>query len=247
MADLTANMSDMDAAVDIRNALVGVQTGDNSHATWDKIRGEIDNYQKQFGVTPQTTGTLVNLRKLELLTARKFPDPSRFKQLAAQLERDPNPDIAQMAKDEVAGQDRIDSLKSKPFELKFTDTDGKTVDFAALRGKVVMLYFWASWEAPCMNEAPILSDLYTKYQPKGFEIIGISLDTDEPTMKDFVTQLNEPWPQYYDGKKWDNAISSAYGIKAVPTRWLFNKKGFLVDTNASGDLEAEVQKYLNEP
>jgi thiol-disulfide isomerase/thioredoxin len=137
-------------------------------------------------------------------------------------------------------------LKTKPFDLKFTATDGSEVDFEKLRGKVVLVDFWATWCGPCVAEIPSVLKTYEKLHSKGFEIVGISLDQDKAKLEKFVKEKNMPWVQFFDGKGWQNEISTKYGINSIPAMWLINKKGMLVSTDARQDLEAKVEKALAE-
>jgi thiol-disulfide isomerase/thioredoxin len=137
-------------------------------------------------------------------------------------------------------------LKTKPLELKFTAVDGREVDVSKLQGKVVLIDFWATWCGPCVAELPNVIKAYKELHPKGFEIVGISLDSDKAELKSFVKEKGMEWPQYFDGKGWENEISSKYGVSSIPAMWLLNKKGMVVSTNARGGLEEQVAKLLAE-
>ncbi len=137
-------------------------------------------------------------------------------------------------------------LKTKPFELKFTATDGTEVDFEKLRGKVVLIDFWATWCGPCVAEVPNVVATYKKLHDKGFEIIGISLDSDKAKLDAFVKEKGMPWHQFFDGKGWKNEISTKFGINSIPAMWLVDKKGMVISTNAREDLEGKVAKALAE-
>ena len=137
-------------------------------------------------------------------------------------------------------------LKTKPLELKFTAVDGREVDVSKLQGKVVLIDFWATWCGPCVAELPNVLKAYKELHPKGFEIVGISLDGEKAALEAFVKEKGMEWPQYFDGKGWQNEISTKYGIESIPAMWLLNKKGMVVSTDARGGLEELVTKLLAE-
>ena len=134
----------------------------------------------------------------------------------------------------------------KPLDIKFTAIDGTPFDLAQFRGKVVLVDFWATWCSSCQEEIPYERAAYQKYHSRGFEIVGISLDEDKPALLKFTREKGMVWPQYYDGKGWDNAISTSFGIKSLPAMWLVNKEGILVGVNGDDDLDDQVQRLLAE-
>src|SRR5712671_1805109 len=169
-------------------------------------------------------------------------DRAKADALLKELANDKNPRVAIEAKRRIMTQE----LAKKPLDLKFTALDGAQIDFAKLRGKVVLVDFWATWCGPCRMEIPNVVSAYKKLHEKGFDIIGISLDSDKTKLLDYTKQAGMTWPQYFDGKVWDNKISSAYGIQGIPAMWLVDKKGFVRNTQARADLEGEVTKLLAE-
>jgi len=140
-----------------------------------------------------------------------------------------------------------DNRIGQPLDMKFTAVDGTKVDLAKMKGKVVLIDFWATWCGPCIAELPSVKKTYKKLNPKGFEIIGISLDTKESALKRFIKKENMPWPQFFDGKGWKNSISTAHGIRSIPAMWLVDKQGNLADLNARADLEGKVEALLAAP
>jgi thiol-disulfide isomerase/thioredoxin len=109
-----------------------------------------------------------------------------------------------------------------------------------------MIDFWATWCGPCVHELPHVKGVYEKLHPKGFEIVGISFDEKKSALQGFVLKEKMAWPQYFDGKGWDNRMGSRFGIESIPTMWLVDKKGVLRDIDAREDLEGKVQKLLAE-
>jgi thiol-disulfide isomerase/thioredoxin len=148
-------------------------------------------------------------------------------------------------------------------EIQFTDVAGRKVTLSGLRGRVVLLDFWATWCGPCVAELPALRKLYRDYHDRGLEIVGISLenaalrssDTPEQSteklerakkvLTDFIAREQMPWPQYFDGKHWKNDLSTRFGIRAIPAILLIDREGKLVSTGSRGEkLEAEVKRLL---
>ena len=130
-------------------------------------------------------------------------------------------------------------------EIEFRGVNGERVNLADLRGKVVLIDFWATWCGPCVGEIPNVVAAYEKYHSKGFEVIGISLDSEKSALKSFIKDHDMPWPQHFDGKGWDNEYGREYGIRSIPAVFLIDKKGFVASTTARGaNLEIELERLL---
>jgi peroxiredoxin len=139
-----------------------------------------------------------------------------------------------------------------PLDIKFTAVDGREVDLSQMKGHVVLVEFWATWCPPCVAEIPRIKQAYDKYHTQGFDVIGISLDTDKKALDNFVQQHQMPWPQYFDGKVRENSkvrenkFDIQFGIEGIPVLWLADKKGIMCDANAADDLSDKIQKLLAE-
>jgi thiol-disulfide isomerase/thioredoxin len=214
--------------------------GDTSPAAWEALDARINGYQKEFGVTVKTTHNVVLLRKFELFIAKKSDDKSRYDALVQKLAADSVPEVAALAT-------LLVKLKTEPVDLKYTAVDGTAVDVSQMRGKVVLIDFWATWCPPCRGEVPNVVAAYKKYHDQGFEIVGVSLDQDKDALLAFTKDNGMVWPQYFDGKGWDNNVSQSFGINSIPAMWLFDKKGMLVTTDAREDLAGQIEKLLAAP
>ncbi len=213
------------------------QGGDSSPAVWDAVDARIDAYQKEFGVDPKTTKAVVTLRKLQLKIASRTGEPSRYRSLIEKLSKDRVPEVAALV-------EKLVNLQDHPLELKFTSVDGREVSLASLRGKVVLIDFWASWCPECRDKIADVVAIYQKYHDQGLEIVGISLDQDKKVLQAFAAKNRMVWPQYFDGKGWDNAVSRGYGVYEIPAIWLVDKKGMLVSTDGRYDLAGQVAQLL---
>ena len=135
-------------------------------------------------------------------------------------------------------------VKGAKLELKFKAIDGRNVDLDSMRGKVVLIEFWATWCGPCNRSLPTKLQSYEKHQSEGFEVVGISLDRSRSALDYFIRKHSIPWPQHFDGKGLENPIAQRLGVTKTPTSWLVDKKGYLVDLDAETQLEDKVEKLL---
>jgi thiol-disulfide isomerase/thioredoxin len=129
-------------------------------------------------------------------------------------------------------------------EIRFTAVDGREVDLASLRGKVVLIDFWSTWCGPCVREIPNVVNAYREFHDRGFEVIGISFDTNRAALERMVSSKDMPWPQHFDGKGWKNEFGLKFGIRSLPTMWLIDDEGRIVTRNARGDLAGRVRRLL---
>ena len=130
-------------------------------------------------------------------------------------------------------------------ELSLPDLQGNRVSLSALKGKLVLIDFWASWCGPCRQNNPHLVRLYRKYHDKGLEIYGISIDDNPEAWKKAVSQDKLTWIQVNDIKGWDAPSAILYGVDAIPASCLIDREGVVRKINAVGwDLESEIKKCL---
>jgi thiol-disulfide isomerase/thioredoxin len=168
-------------------------------------------------------------------------EPEKARGIYQQVAKDPDPEIARAAS---AGLEMLE-MRQKPLELSFTAVDGRKIDLADLRGKVVLVDFWATWCPPCVEEAPALVEAYQKFKDQGFEIIGISLDEDKSALEKFTEEKGMTWPQFFDGKGWENELAVRFKIQTVPTMWLLDREGKLADPSPRGErLERAIESAL---
>jgi peroxiredoxin len=157
--------------------------------------------------------------------------------------------ITEMAQSNLEDLETLKRLAigSKPIPFEVKTTDGETLSLEKLRGKVVLIDFWATWCGPCRVEMPNVVKLYKKNRKKGFEIVGVSLDRSRSAMDQYVKANEMDWPQFFDGKYWQNEIAMMYRVRSIPATYLIDRQGVIRYRALRGrELEAAVAKLLEE-
>ena len=159
--------------------------------------------------------------------------PAFFEKVRADFAKHPASKNVGEALDQMEGQLNQIGV-GDTMEIAFTSTAGEEIDLAKMKGKVVLVDFWATWCGPCIAEMPNVIKAHSELNEKGFEVIGISLDQDKAALEKFIADNEMPWPQYFDGKGWQNEISGKFGISSIPATFLIGKDGKIIATNLRG-------------
>ncbi len=236
--------ADLDQAFSI---LVG------AHMTMGAMDKVLDVLDQRYELAPKgekaLLGTLIgDISRPYIEISSQNGEKERGKNFVKRLKADlePHPESEQINGfiDQIAADLYVPGI-GDTMDLKFTATNGNEIDISALRGKVILVDFWATWCGPCIQEMPNVIEAYENYHDKGFEVVGISLDDDIAVLEEFMSDNGMLWPQYFDGKSWGNEIAGAYGIKGIPATFLIGKEGKIIATNLRGqELEVAVKEAL---
>lgn len=191
--------------------------------------------------------------------AEKYPEMGLTKVFAAQVK---------VAERQLASQQSSQNIKvGQPApDIVLPGVDGKTRKLSDLKGKVVLLDFWASWCGPCRKANPHVVDVYKRYKDKGFDVFSVSLDgldtktkaryKTEDQVKMQMDRSKERWlaaidkdnliwdSHVSDLKKWESAPAAAYGVRSIPKTFLIDKDGNIAFINPRYNLEEQVKNFL---
>ena len=114
-------------------------------------------------------------------------------------------------------------------DIALADTNGNIIKLSSLRGKYVLIDFWASWCGPCRRENPNLVNVYNKYKDKGFEIYAVSLDRSRDGWINAIHKDNLTWFHVSDLKYWESEAAALYGVKGIPFTVLLDPEGKIMN------------------
>ena len=130
-------------------------------------------------------------------------------------------------------------------DFTLPDTNGVNMSLSSLKGKYVLIDFWAAWCGPCMREMPNVKKLYADFKDKGFEILGVSLDKTKPAWTNAIKNNNLTWKHVSDIKFWQSIVVPMYNISGIPYTVLLDKEGKIVAKNLRGEeLYKKVESLL---
>jgi thiol-disulfide isomerase/thioredoxin len=181
---------------------------------------------------------------LQLASANEFngEEDEASKQYAKVVQDHPRTDAAKKA----AGSLRRLGLVGKALALKGSGLQNEVIDASQYRGKAVLVVFWASWATPFKSELPDLKKIAEKYRDRGLEVIGVNLDNERAEVDTFLKENPLAWPQIFEGGGLEGRLAVEYGITSVPTMFLADAQGKVINRNIRTSAEAgrQIEKLL---
>jgi thiol-disulfide isomerase/thioredoxin len=238
-------------------AAVGTMKADSSKMdSVNKVFGDvynkiIDTYQEQFAAL-----VVKNKSSLAVLAGIQQLNPNKYLSLYKEVEvaltaKYPNCKyLVNLKKDIAAFESQSQkagklAIGTEAPDFTLTTPEGKPLTLSSLRGKVVMIDFWASWCGPCRKENPNVVAMYKKLHSKGFEIYSVSLDDDRDKWLHAIKADGLLWNHASDLKGWDSQAAKLYGVDGIPFTVLLDKEGKIIDKGLRGkELEDKVEAAL---
>lgn len=215
----------------------------------DAKEGDFENIQKQWlenleafvGEYPESTDAAEAM--LQLAIAKEFAgEDDDARQWYARVVSDySQSDVAVKA----AGARRRLEIEGKPFSLKGTTTANEKLDLEKLRGRVVIVQYWATWCELCKKDMETIKELQAKYAKQGLTVVGVNVDNDRKLLNEFLKTSRLPWPQLHEDGGLDSRLANEMGILTLPTTLLIDKDGKVVRRNVSGGELADELKKLH--
>jgi peroxiredoxin len=233
---------------DINNRF-GLANNQGDEEAMKNIRLEYSDLEQRFKTTiaAKIDSAGASLGVIEILKSGRFLDKDKFHSTYLS--------IAEKAKTELSNSDvamefvkEIELGKALAIgqvapEIELPNPNGETVPLSSLRGKYVLVDFWAKWCGPCRKENPNIVQAYNKYKDQGFEVYGVSLDRRREDWLQAIEQDGLNWTQVSDLKYWNSEAAIMYNVKSIPFALLLDPDGVIIGKNLRG---VELDRKLEE-
>ncbi len=196
------------------------------------------NLSPQMGFENWDINYLQGMKDVYVAFNKKFPNSKMTQTLGNQISQ------IEQGYNEYKSFSKSQEIGNAAPEISLKNPEGKTVTLSSLKGKYVLIDFWASWCGPCRKENPNVVRLYKEYKDKGFTVLSVSLDDDAAAWKRAISEDNLLWPNHVsDLQKWNSSMPKLYGFEGIPYTVLVDKQGNIIARGLRG---AELEQKLKE-
>ncbi len=211
---------------------------------------KLDN-QFKLDIAAMVDSAGASLGVIEILKSGRILDKDKHFDLFVKIAEEAK---VELANSEIA-MDFVESVENSKLlavgqvapEISLPNPDGEVIPLSSLRGKYVLVDFWAKWCGPCRQENPNVVKMYNKYNDKGFEVYGVSLDRRKEDWLQAIEQDGLHWTQVSDLKYWNSAAARTYNISAIPFALLLDPEGKIIGKNLRGRaLEQKLEEIFGE-
>lgn len=185
---------------------------------------KLEEFVEQFSTSTDAAEAMLQLAIAEEFAGNEDSAKEWYQRIAAEF---PNTDLASKSTGAIR---RLNSV-GRPIPLAGQTLGGQQVDLANLRGKVVLIHYWATWCEPCKEDIEKLKQLQARYGRQGFTLIGVSLDNQRDTLAGYLRENRLPWPQLFEEGGLDSRLANELGILTLPTMILVDKRGNVANRN----------------
>jgi peroxiredoxin len=199
----------------------------------------LEQFVNKHPKAPDAADAMIQLGIAEEFAGQEDKAKRWYREIAANFDGTP------AAKKAAGAVRRLDSV-GKTIELVGRSTAGEQVDLSRLRGKFVLIHYWATTSEPCKVDLAELKELQAKYAADGFALVGVSLDTNRQSLDDYLSKNRLPWPQLFEPGGLDSRYANEMGILTLPAMILIDDTGKVVNRSIHiSELDSELRAKLN--